>query len=71
MRCYKFQQGDKVLIHSIDSSEKTYSAKICGIAMDWGDDPATSYILEILDPFRADYKFTHCIMPAACIKNEK
>jgi hypothetical protein len=71
MRCYKFQQGDNVLIHSIGPDGKTYRARICGLAHDWGDDPATSYIVEMIDSIRDDYKFTHCVMPAACLKYEK
>lgn len=67
---YNFEQNEEVLVHSLGilRLDKTYRAKVCGISVDHGNNPATIYIIEIIDPIDSDYKFSHCSMPAACLK---
>jgi hypothetical protein len=43
----KYQQGDLVVIHSLDDSGDTWEGTICGISVDWGDQPATIWIVEL------------------------
>lgn len=67
----KFKQNDPVLIHSLGPKygDQTFAGKICGLSIDWGDSPATIWIVESptlceLD----DYGFTHAAIAQACIR---
>ena len=63
----KFKQDDVVLVHSLDDSGKTYEAVVCGVAVNYGESPATIYILRAVDPIDEHYEYSHYTMPAACI----
>ena len=63
----KFIQNDLVQIHSLDNSGETFDGKICGLAVDWGDSPATIWIVEC-PALGAQIGFTHVTMPQGCLR---
>jgi hypothetical protein len=67
---YTFNEGDSVVIHSLGNLhlDKEYRAIIRGISVDYGVNPATIWIVELLDKPDPDYAFGHCTMPEACLR---
>ena len=64
-----FQQGDKVMVHSLGpaTGDKEFRAIIRGIAI---KDVTSIYIIEIVDQISSKYPFTHCVMPEVCLRRE-
>jgi hypothetical protein len=63
-----FKQNDIVEINNIDNSGKTYVGMVKGIAINFGDDPATIYIVEMADVIDPNYLYTHTVIPASCMR---
>ena len=68
-----YNEGDGVVIHSLGESHggKEYRGIIRGISVDYGVNPATIWIVELLDKLDPDYAYTHCSMPEACLRRVK
>lgn len=69
---HKFNEGDFVIIHSLGQSsvnkEQEYPGIIRGISVDYGDNPATIYIVHVEPSFDQDYKYSHCTIPQSCLR---
>jgi hypothetical protein len=67
----KYKQNDAVEIHSLGSlyGDKTFPGRICGIAVNAGDSPATIWIVECPELASKQFcAFTHLTMPQACLR---
>ena len=62
-----FKQNDHVIIHSIDKIGTTFDGKICGVAVNFGDDPATIYIVDTLGNLGGHTNYSHVTIPGACL----
>jgi len=65
---YIYEQDEPVIIHSVEPTGKEFRAVINGKYCDYGDSPATIYIVKFIDKIDDSYKFTHGTMPAACLR---
>ena len=61
-----FTQGEKVMIRRLGDGME-YRAKIAGVAVDI---EFKVMICEIVDPFHADYPYSHLTVTEACIDKE-
>ena len=70
---HTYNEGDSVIIHSLGEShsDKEYRAIIRGISVDYGVNPATIWICELLDNPDPDSPYTHCTMPEACLRRSE
>ena len=62
-----FTQNDVVEIHSLGSSENTFEGRICGLSIDWGDSPATIWIVECPE-LGKNVGFSHMTFPQSCLR---
>ena len=66
---YTFFEGNKVTIHSLgENTPGEFRGVIRGLAVDNGDNAASIYIVELVDKITVFYEFSHCAMPAACLR---
>ncbi len=70
MKEHLFNEGDYVTVHSLGPShgDQEYPGIIRGIAVDYGNNPATIYIVAIKPSIDQDYKYSHCTIPQACLR---
>ena len=65
-----YQNNDEVIIHSI-GDDKQYRGVIKGISVDYNQkmtvDPASIYIVELIDDIVPNHPFKFVTMPAACL----
>jgi hypothetical protein len=74
-----FKEGDLVEIHSAGPSlPGTYRAIIRGIGVNWGDSPATIWIVEPIERLPTsmeygfpEYAYSCCCFPQACLQGLK
>jgi hypothetical protein len=75
MKDHKFAAGDRVVIHSLGQSsidqEQEYNATVCGISVDYGDNPATIYIVHTDAVLDQDYKYPCCTIPQSCLRRNE
>jgi len=67
----KFDEGTEVTIHSLGPMHmgKTYRGIVWGISVDFGMNPATIYIVEMVDRLNnRPYPYSCVCMPAACLR---
>lgn len=62
-----FKNNQMVMVYNI-GDKKEYRAKICGIADSFNNGKECFYIIEIIDNFKDNYNFSHCVMTQHCLK---
>lgn len=72
MKKHTFLEGDRVIIHSLGPSygDDEYYGNIRGISVDYGDNPATIYIVE-MPSLDQDYKYSCCTIPQSCLRRNQ
>jgi hypothetical protein len=72
MKNHFFAEGDNVIVHSLGNMHigKEYQAVVRGVSVDYGINPATIYILEVVDKIDPDYPYSHYTMPEACLRRD-
>lgn len=63
----KYLEGDKVFVHSLGKGHegKEYRGIIRGLAV---SHITEIWIVELVDPICADYGYSCCTMPSACLR---
>jgi hypothetical protein len=70
MKQHRFLEGDRVIIHSLGPlhGDQEYEAVVHGVSVDYGDNPATIYIVETNGSLDQDYKYSCCTFPQSCMR---
>jgi hypothetical protein len=64
-----FKEGTKVIVHSLgEATPGEFKAIVRGISSTYPE--GCVYIIEIVDPFNADYGYSCCGIVSACVRED-